>query len=432
MSDHPATGVRPPGRGGCPHCGYAMTPELDRVCPRCKKAPDEAPAPAAPPSRSAPLPPTPFPPIAPGPPQPVSPTAAAPVAAERPAGTRASRAGQIPPWRVIGGIICGLMVIAMSGVWFRDLTSPHARAASLYRSGMSQVKGKDFVGARASFTKALKLEECMSEASLCGGMSCIEFWSEEEAKAAFERLLEQARQGDTKALDNCDAWLRDCIKRCDKDPKRRPVDRSLRSTKRIKSTAQALLGATALLRGAAAAQAQQEQDMRAWLDVSGKLVQAAETTDPDNPWIKPIRQEYDTAQAIVKSAPTPSAASSPPSALSPSGPYATPPLNFPNAEQFMPGSQIQAPTYTPPQLPPNPLAPTHPLAPSTPGYQEPAQPQTSANTRSQAATPGATPSQLPPSSAAPTQPAAPYGTPGQAQPTSPSRVPYSPQPAYQR
>jgi hypothetical protein len=201
--------------------------------------------------------------------------------------------------RIVAIVVGVTLATSLSGVWMSGMGTPRGKAARRYGAGGRLVMAQDYKGGQAAFKEALDLDPTMSEAAFMSGMCCIQFRNEDEAAESFKALLEKAKNSDTRTLDDCDDWMRDCIKRCDDHPTRKPVDRSLGTTPRVKSSALAMLSVTALLRGAAAAELSQTVYMRQWLDESGKYLQQAEATDAGNSMLKPFREQYDQVRAAA-------------------------------------------------------------------------------------------------------------------------------------
>ncbi len=206
----------------------------------------------------------------------------------------------VNPWIKIGGVAAGMVAFCVAYAVMFTLTSggfgTKRQARIAYRQACQKLKSKDFPGAIEYCKKALEHDPKMAEASSIGGMATLGVGDAKPSPAVFTTLLAKAASGDTTTLDTCDAWMRDCIKRCDQAPDRRPVDRDIRSTKHLKSEAQIILALTAFLRVGASAQANNIAMANAWLGVMDKHLRAAEATEPGNKSLSLPREAYGKAQ----------------------------------------------------------------------------------------------------------------------------------------
>ena len=208
----------------------------------------------------------------------------------------------MPLGPIIAGIATAVIAVSMGGLRLHAASTPRGRAAAAYAEGGEKLLSSDFDGAITAFKKALEIDATMAEASFAIGLATLGVSDKNATEASFEKLMEKAKWGNTETFTTGDKWMHDCIARCDKSPERRPVDRSLGSTTRLKSFAQAYLCVTAFLRAGAAAQAGNTTHRDQWMEVADKHLKDAETTDPDNSVLKRLRADYD--EALASTAPS--------------------------------------------------------------------------------------------------------------------------------
>lgn len=213
-------------------------------------------------------------------------------------------------WLIGIGAATALVVVVVAGVLAvtHKMNSPEYKATVALRKATEALEAKQWDATVESCKQALEYDGRLSEASFGAGLATLHVADKDSAEESFGKLMEQAKWGDTKPFNVADAWMKDCIERCDKDLERVTVDRSLVNNKRTKACAQTYLFLTAFLRAAAAADAKQDTDTEAWLFVAEKHLKAAETTDPSCPYHKDARKEFDEVLAERKAAHSPWAA----------------------------------------------------------------------------------------------------------------------------
>ncbi|MHB8995652.1 MAG: hypothetical protein ACYC63_10410 [Armatimonadota bacterium] len=304
-----------------------MNRELESICPRCKRSPDEPPAvtaTSAPPvsgRRASSMPPVPIgasmpPPAAkpafvpPSPPgygkQPApmpsdaakAPTAASAVPVAVPH-LRSRRQPNAAGWLLGIAGVAALVMMVLGGVVVmqKKVNSPEHKAEMALREGLDSLEAEKWSEAVSCCRESLKYDQTMAEASFLAGLAILQIAGEESASASIDRLLDEAKWGRTEAFDTADEWMRDCVVRCDKDLDRPTVDKSLVSNRRTKSCAQTYLFLTAIFRSAAAGEATQWKDQKAWLAVAEKHLKDAEATDSACPYVKDARELYDEVTA---------------------------------------------------------------------------------------------------------------------------------------
>jgi hypothetical protein len=207
----------------------------------------------------------------------------------------------------IGGVAF-LAFIIVGGIIIiqQKVNSPEYKAQLAWQDAVESLEVEEWQAAVDACKMCLKYDKTMSEASYLAGIATLEIADKDGASDSMDRLLEEAKWGRTKACDVADAWMRDCIKRCDEDPDRQPVDRALVSNARTKASALSILFLTAILRAAAASEAKQYDDQDAWLAVAKQHLEQAEATDPTCPDVASSRKLYDEVTAPQKTPVIPS------------------------------------------------------------------------------------------------------------------------------
>lgn len=316
----------------CPHCGFAMNRELDRVCPRCKRSPEEilktpaaAPKPAAPPPIMPPRPAVAAPqppagvtgvrsPTPPGPGVPAHAGAAAGGAAALPHPHAKPRKQQgAGRWLLaIGGGFLLFLVLIFAAVAARQQASkPEHKAGLAIRRAMVHLEMKEWDPAIEDCREAQKLDPGCAEASLMAALAVMQISDEKTVEEQLKAMSQRAQSGATQMCDSADAWLQDCVQRAQKDLHRRTVDRTLKDYTRLSGFAYGLLSTTAVLRAAAAAETKHMDDATAWLGEAEKQVKAGEAIDPGCPLLKSNRKSLDEITAARKAAATPPAFQTP-------------------------------------------------------------------------------------------------------------------------
>ncbi len=266
-------------RDGCPHCGFAMNRELDKICLRCKQSPDA-------PVRK----------------QRAGVAAAAPIAAPRPVAAAAAAApgAAARGWLIALAVVLPVVAVGAGLALLAAASSPAGKAAAKYRQGLARHEQSDLDAAIALYREALELDPTFAIACVAAGFAVLRVSEKGATEQELKRLVEQATWGNTQSFDVCDAWMQDAIPRCDKAPER-VHDRSVGNNTRVKAWAEAGLAMTAFLRAGAAGEARKIDQVSAWLNVTERHLQAAETIDPKNRLTPPLRREFNNVKAMMRS-----------------------------------------------------------------------------------------------------------------------------------
>lgn len=255
------------GNGACPACGAALRP-LEDVCRRCGyDARNPLPKAASPP-----------------PP-------AAPVVPEAVYGVVPVAPGRGRTWKILG-IFVVMAAIAIS-IPLYVMNQPAQRARREYSAGVAAQLRGNFEEAREHYRAALKADPNMGLAAFMMGTTYLHV-GDPKLTATTDALVQKATAGDTKDLDEADKYFRQAIKSGEQmEPSRRLMDQKINTPARLKAFARAFLALTALIRAAAAIQADDLDAAMQWLQVVGQEAAGAQSDDPGN----------DMADRVLKATP---------------------------------------------------------------------------------------------------------------------------------